>query len=64
MHIYFRKNILKYFFAYSGGAIGIFVGISFWSLYVDVFGPWIEWFEIVMGNGHNFRARADVGIAH
>ena len=45
MHIYFRKNILKYFFAYSGGAIGIFVGMSFWSVYVDTFAPWIVWME-------------------
>ena len=23
---------------FAGGAVGIFVGISFWSLYVDTFG--------------------------
>ena len=29
----------------SGGIIGIFVGLSFWSIYVDFIGPIIEWFE-------------------
>ena len=39
----FFLNIMGIFFA--GGAIGIFVGISFWSLYVDTFGPLFEWLE-------------------
>ena len=43
MHI--SAEHFKIFFAYSGGAIGIFVGMSFWSVYVDTFTPWIEWME-------------------
>ena len=39
---HFRSISLDFF---AGGAIGIFVGISFWSLYVDTFGPLFEWLE-------------------
>ena len=44
---------LKLKFLYLGGAIGIFVGISFWSIYDDIFGPWIEWFERIFGKKFN-----------
>ena len=35
----------NYFLCHVGGAVGIFVGISFWSLYVDIVGPLFEWLE-------------------
>ena len=44
-----HEEVLEYdlsnFVSDSGGTVGIFVGLSFWSIFVDFISPVIEWIE-------------------
>ena len=44
-----HEEVLEYdlskFVSDSGGTIGIFVGLSFWSIFVDFISPVIKWIE-------------------